>query len=124
MSALGVRRGKAALSSGCKSRPATAPAGSDRSSYGGDEIAEAFTAVEQFSVLEAVEPPVRAVRHQDGPPDHHADCIGNHVPVFRTRSTRARTSAVTSVRSLTLLNKALRLTVPETLLATADEVIQ
>ena len=41
-SALGVRRGKAALSSGCKSHPATAPAGSNRSSYGGNEMAEAF----------------------------------------------------------------------------------
>jgi hypothetical protein len=29
-SAIGVRRGKAALSSGCKSHPATAPAGSNR----------------------------------------------------------------------------------------------
>src|SRR5215470_16675899 len=28
--------------SGCKPHPATAPAGSNRSSYGGDEIAEAF----------------------------------------------------------------------------------
>ena len=42
MSAQGVRRDKAALSSGCKSHPANAPAGSSRSSYGGDEIAEAF----------------------------------------------------------------------------------
>jgi hypothetical protein len=42
MSELGVRRDKAALSSGCKSHPATAPAGSSRSSYGGDEVAEAF----------------------------------------------------------------------------------
>ena len=42
MSELGVRRDKAALSSGCKSHPANAPAGSSRSSYGGDEIAEAF----------------------------------------------------------------------------------
>ena len=42
MTALGVRRDKAALSSGCKSHPANAPAGSSRSSYGGDEIAEAF----------------------------------------------------------------------------------
>jgi hypothetical protein len=41
-SAYGVRRDKAALSSGCKSHPANAPAGSSRSSYGGDEIAEAF----------------------------------------------------------------------------------
>src|SRR5215471_1433248 len=41
-SAMGVRRGKAALSSGCKSHPANAPAGSNRSSYGGNEIAEAF----------------------------------------------------------------------------------
>ena len=37
-----VRRGKAALSSGGKSHPATAPAGSNRSSYGGNEMAEAF----------------------------------------------------------------------------------
>jgi hypothetical protein len=42
MSELGVRRDKAALSSGCESHPANAPAGSSRSSYGGDEIAEAF----------------------------------------------------------------------------------
>src|SRR5208283_1116355 len=40
--ALGVRREKAALSSGCKSHPATAPAGSNRSSHGGDKMAEAF----------------------------------------------------------------------------------
>jgi hypothetical protein len=38
----GVRREKVALSSGCKPRPATAPAGSNRSSYGGNEMAEAF----------------------------------------------------------------------------------
>ena len=37
----GVRRGKAALSSGCEAHPATAPAGSNRSSHGGDEVAEA-----------------------------------------------------------------------------------
>jgi hypothetical protein len=42
MSAMGVRRAKAALSSGCKPHPATAPAGSNRSSHGGDEVAEAF----------------------------------------------------------------------------------
>ena len=41
-SALPVRREKAALSSGCKSHPANAPAGSNRSSHGGDEVAEAF----------------------------------------------------------------------------------
>ena len=39
---MGVRRDKAALSSGCKSHSATAPAGSNRSSYGGNEVAEAF----------------------------------------------------------------------------------
>ena len=38
MSALRVRREKAALSSGCKSHPANAPAGSNRSSHGGDEM--------------------------------------------------------------------------------------
>ena len=40
-SALGVRRAKAAFSSGCKSHPATVPAGSNRSNYGGNEIVEA-----------------------------------------------------------------------------------
>ena len=35
-------REKAALSSGCKAHPATAPAGSNRSSHGGNELAEAF----------------------------------------------------------------------------------
>ena len=40
--AVGVRRDKAALSSGCKPHPATAPAGSSRSSHGGNEVAEAF----------------------------------------------------------------------------------
>gem|GEM_PF-6015455 len=43
MTALGVRRGKATFFSGCKSHPATiAPAGSNRSSHGGNELAEAF----------------------------------------------------------------------------------
>jgi hypothetical protein len=42
MSASRVRREKAALSSGCEPHPATAPAGSNRSSHGGDEMAEAF----------------------------------------------------------------------------------
>jgi hypothetical protein len=41
-SEIGVRRAKAALSSGCKPHPATAPAGSNRSSHGGNEVAEAF----------------------------------------------------------------------------------
>ena len=40
--ALRVRRDKAALSSGCKPHPATAPAGSNRSSHGGNKMAEAF----------------------------------------------------------------------------------
>jgi len=42
MSVIGVRREKAALSSGCEAHPATAPAGSNRSSHGGNEVAEAF----------------------------------------------------------------------------------
>ena len=37
MTAICVRREKAVLSSGCKSHPANAPAGSNRSSHGGDE---------------------------------------------------------------------------------------
>jgi hypothetical protein len=42
MTAMGVRRENAALSSGCKSHPVIAPTGSSRSGYGGNEIAEAF----------------------------------------------------------------------------------
>jgi len=42
VSVVGVRRDKAALSSGCKPHPATAPAGSNWSSHGGNEVAEAF----------------------------------------------------------------------------------
>jgi hypothetical protein len=38
-----VRRAKAAaFSSGCKSHPANASAGSNRSSYGGNEVGDAF----------------------------------------------------------------------------------
>ena len=42
MSELNVRCGKAALASGSKFHPANASAGSNRSSQGGDEMAEAF----------------------------------------------------------------------------------
>jgi len=42
MSDVGVRRAKAALSSGCKPHPAIAPAGSNRSSHGGIEVAGAI----------------------------------------------------------------------------------
>ena len=42
MTGFGVRRAKAALSSGCEAHPATAPAGSNRSSHGGNEAVEAF----------------------------------------------------------------------------------
>jgi hypothetical protein len=42
MCQMGVRRDKAALSGGCEPHPATAPAESNRSSHGGNEVAEAF----------------------------------------------------------------------------------
>ena len=42
VSLMGVRRAKAALSSGCKAHPAFAPAGRNRSGNGGNEMAEAF----------------------------------------------------------------------------------
>jgi len=42
LSEMGVRRVKAALSSGCKPYPATVPAGSNRSSHGDNEVAEAL----------------------------------------------------------------------------------
>ena len=56
MTAVGVRRGKAALSSGCKAHPATAPAGSNRSSHGGDEMAEAFGWLRGLFVVRSVAP--------------------------------------------------------------------
>jgi hypothetical protein len=42
MTALGVRRDKAALSSGCKAHPATGSSRKHRSRHGGDEMSEAF----------------------------------------------------------------------------------
>ena len=42
LTAPAVRREKAALSCGCKSHLATAPASSNRSGYGGNDMAEAF----------------------------------------------------------------------------------
>jgi hypothetical protein len=42
MTAICVRREKAALSSACEAHPVNAPAGSNRSGHGGDEMAEAF----------------------------------------------------------------------------------
>ena len=42
ISALGVRREKAAFSCGFQSHPAKAPAGSNRSGHGGNDMAEAF----------------------------------------------------------------------------------
>jgi hypothetical protein len=54
MSANGVRRENAALSCGCKTHPVTAPTGSSRSSYGGDEIAEAFGKLSRITVTARV----------------------------------------------------------------------
>ena len=49
MTEKGVRRAKAAFSSGWKSHLAmVAPAGSNRSSYGGNEIAEASDETDHF----------------------------------------------------------------------------
>ena len=42
MAAMGVRREKAAFSCGLKPHPAKAPAGSNRSGHGGNDMAEAF----------------------------------------------------------------------------------
>lgn len=44
-----MRRGKAQFSSGCESHPATfVPAGSNRSSCGGDKAAEAFDVKDHY----------------------------------------------------------------------------
>jgi hypothetical protein len=55
-----VRRAKAALSSGCEPHPATAPAGSNRSSHGGSEVAEALDqrVTNERYLSEIVEPTV------------------------------------------------------------------
>src|SRR5271163_3950713 len=52
MSAQRVRREKAALSSGCKAHPANAPAGSNRSSHGGNEMAEGASVQDRVSTPE------------------------------------------------------------------------
>jgi hypothetical protein len=53
MSAFGVRRAKAAFSSGCKPHPATAPAGSNRSSHGGNvgTVSKAYRAVDSYTAV-------------------------------------------------------------------------
>jgi len=48
MIVIGVRRDKAAIPSGCKSRPAADSAASIRTSHGGNEIAEAFSVERRF----------------------------------------------------------------------------
>ena len=61
---MGVRRDKAALSSGCKSHPASAPAGSNRSSYGGDEVAEASDSVSRIGDIASVQAATRVNAEQ------------------------------------------------------------
>jgi hypothetical protein len=51
MTACGMRREKAALSRGCKSHPATAPAGSNRSSHGGKKPVPPKTATKRVVVI-------------------------------------------------------------------------
>lgn len=55
--AAGVRREKAALSDGCKPRPAPAPAESNRSNYGGNEMVEAFGYPPSRPVAPSAHPP-------------------------------------------------------------------
>src|SRR5882724_565639 len=64
MSGLGVRRAKAALSSGCKPHPANAPAGSNRSSHGGNEMAEASISVSQTGDSASVQAATRVNAEQ------------------------------------------------------------
>src|SRR6266436_3573787 len=56
MSGLRVRRHKAELSSGCKAHPANAPAGSNRSNHGGNEVAEGVRLTRRSSSRLAVAP--------------------------------------------------------------------
>jgi hypothetical protein len=54
-----VRHEQASLSSGCESHSATAPAGSNRSSHGGNEMAEAFGVAGRVQVTARVCGPQR-----------------------------------------------------------------
>jgi len=67
-----VRREKAALSSGCKSHPANAPAGSNRSSHGGDEMAEAF-GVAGHVLVDPIDEMIRIVGDSVTDPAHQAN---------------------------------------------------
>src|SRR5882757_6961442 len=64
MSVRGVRRGKAALSSGCKSHPATAPAGSSRSSQGGNELVKPSECVSRIGDSASVQAVTRVNAEQ------------------------------------------------------------
>src|SRR5450759_5159000 len=64
MSASGVRREKAALSSGCKPHPATAPAGSNRSSHGGNEVAKPSMSVSRIGDSASVQAATRVNAEQ------------------------------------------------------------
>ncbi len=87
MSAVGVRRGKAAFFSACKSHPATiAPAGNNQSSHGGDEMAEAFGIACYELVSLDFRCGSRAVHRR-----HHQE--GLFLGVEPTKSERKRTSA-------------------------------
>ena len=61
---MGVRRDKAALSSGFKSHPANATAGSNRSSYGGDEVAEPSDSVSRIGDSASVQAATRVNAEQ------------------------------------------------------------
>jgi hypothetical protein len=78
MSGLGVRREKAALSSGCKTHPAAAPAGSNRSSHGGDEKAEAFGYIRRQPAFNISSPGQR--------PDEFAPVVAGGVNLYKVKS--------------------------------------
>ncbi len=87
MSEMGVRRGKAAFFSGCKSHPAIAPAGGNRSSHGGNEVAEAFgIACHELVSLDFC--------YGSGSDQRHRHPESPHLGVQPTKSGRKRTSAL------------------------------
>src|SRR6266851_2757761 len=59
-----VRRDKAALSRGCKPRPAIAPAGSNRGRHGGDEMSEAPDSGHEFGDCASVQAATRVNAEQ------------------------------------------------------------
>ena len=90
MAAFHVRRDKAALFQWVQAPPATAPAGSDRSRHGGDEVSEAFGYADAAQAHGADQSVRRRAMTTNITADHR-DSRRSHLPAAVRQSPRAIT---------------------------------